>query len=257
MTAKTTWAAIHSAPEMLQATLTVQHGCDLCDLTEACPEARVALWCNYHHDAVEITIEDSGSKCLDAVWKMAPGASIRQDPADPRRYHALFPCIHERAAGGVQALAEQYHCIALSPIIYQNGWETHRLVAWDDAAFKGLYDQLAARFPVKVDSKRRLQGSLFEHSMILSANDILGDLTDRQLAAVEAAVLGGYYDVPRRTRIQDLADQADAPRTTFQEHLQKGEAKVVKSITPLLGLRRAMKAPSSAEAPKQVTAPRP
>lgn len=237
---------------MLQATLTVAHGCALCSLTEECPDARIAAWCNYHHDALEITIRDGGSKCLDALWKIAPGASVRQDPADPRRYHALFPCIHERSEGGVQAYAEEYHCIALSPIVYENGWETHRLVAWDDAAFRGLYDQLVSRFPVKVRSKRRLRGSLFEHSMILSANDILGDLTERQMGALEAAVLGGYYDVPRQTRVQDLADQADTPRTTFQEHLQKGEAKLIQSVAPLLGLRRALRAPDGEG--RQVTA---
>ncbi len=224
---------------MLQATVAVQHGCALCDLTEDCSDARVALWCNYHHDAIEITLREHGSKCLDALWRMAPGASIRQDPADPRRYHALFPCIHDRSDGGVQALAEERHCIALSPIIYEGGWETHRVVAWDDAAFRGLYQQLADRFPVEIKSKRQLEGSLFEHSMILSANDLLGNLTDRQMSAVEAAVLGGYYDTPRRARVQDLADGQEVPRTTFQEHLQKGEAKLMQAVAPMLGLRRA------------------
>ena len=225
---------------MLQATLTVQHGCALCRLTEECGEARVAAWCNYHHDALEITLDGSGTRCLDRIWKIAPGASIRQDPADPRRYHALFPCIHERAEGGVQASAEENHCIALSPIVYEDGWETHRIVAWDDNAFRALYEDVAGRFPIKVRSKRRLEGSLFEHTMILSANDILGDLTERQLRALEGAVLGGYYDVPRKARIQDLADAAETPRTTYQEHLQKGEAKLIQGIAPLLGLRRAL-----------------
>lgn len=224
---------------MLQATLRVQHGCALCQLTEGCPEAQVALWCNYHHDAIEITLRENGSKCLDALWRIAPGASIRQDPADPRRYHALFPCIHERAEGGVQALAEIHHCIALSPVTYDNGWETHRIVAWDDNAFRGLYDQLSSRFPVKVKSKRKLEGSLFEHSMILSANDLLGSLTDLQMNALEGAVSAGYYDTPRRTRVQDLADAANVPRTTYQEHLQKAEAKLMQSVAPMLGLRRA------------------
>lgn len=231
-------------PIVLQATVTVQHGCDLCRLTQDCGDAKVALWCNYHHDAVEITLGTDGTRCLDALWRIAPGASIRQDPADPRRYHALFPCIHERSDGGVQALAETFHCIALSPIMYEGGWETHRVVAWDDNAFRGLYDQLAARFPVEIKSKRELEGSLFEHSMILSANDLMGDLTELQLRAVEAAVGAGYYDTPRQTRIQDLADAAGVPRTTFQEHLQKGEAKLMQAIAPMLGLRRARQMPA-------------
>ncbi len=224
---------------MLQATLAVQHGCDLCDLTTTCPEARIALWCNYHHDAVEITLGDAGSRCLDELWKRAPGATIRQDPAHPGRYHALFPCIHNRADGGVQATAERLHCIALSPIIYENGWETHRVVAWDDGAFARLYQEVVAEFPVEVKSKRRLEGSLFEHSMILSANDLLGNLTDRQLGAVEQAVSAGYYETPRQARVQDIADAAGVPRTTFQEHLQKGEAKLMQAVAPLLGLRAA------------------
>lgn len=226
---------------MLQVTLSAQHGCALCNVTENCNESKIALWCNYHHDAVEITVEEGGSGCLDAIWKIAPGASIKQDPVDPRRYHAIFPCIHSRDDGGVQSLAEDYHCIALSPIIYEGGWETHRVVAWDDQAFKGLFDQLSSEFPVKIRSKRKLEGSLFEHSMILSANDLLGNLTDKQMTAVEAAVQGGYYETPRRTRVQDLADASETPRTTFQEHLQKGEAKLMQAVGPMLGLRAAGK----------------
>lgn len=245
------------APTMLQVTLVVQHGCDLCNLTEECKDAKVALWCNYQHDAVEITLRNNGSKCLDALWKMAPGASIRQDQGDPSRYHALFPCIHDRSDGGVQALAEQYHCIALSPIIYDNGWETHRLVAWDDQAFRGLYQELSDKFPVEIKSKRMLEGSLFEHSMILSANDLLGNLTDRQMSAVEAAVSGGYYECPRRTRIQDLADKSGVPRTTLQEHLQKGEAKLMQAVAPMLGLRRARQMPEFEKPQAQTPAPRP
>ncbi|MGB1696828.1 MAG: helix-turn-helix domain-containing protein [Thermoplasmatota archaeon] len=226
---------------MLQVTLSAQHGCALCNVTENCDGAKIALWCNYAHDAVEITIEEGGSACLDAIWQIAPGASIKQDPGDPRRYHALFPCIHSRADGGVQALAEEFHCIALSPIIYEKGWETHRVVAWDDHAFKGLFDQLSSEFPVKIRSKRHLEGSLFEHSMILSANDLLGNLTDKQLTAVETAVQGGYYETPRRSRVQDLADGSGVPRTTYQEHLQKGEAKLMQAVAPMLGLRAAGK----------------
>ncbi len=224
---------------MLQATLAVEHGCALCELTTECPEARVALWCNYHHDAIELTVEGDGGRCIDALWRRAPGAAIKQDPGNPHRYHAVFPCIHKRDEGGVQATAERLHCIALSPIIYEAGWETHRVVAWDDDAFARLYQEVAADFSVDVKSKRQLEGSLFEHSMILSANDLLGNLTDRQLGAVEQAVSAGYYETPRQARVQDIAEAAGVPRTTFQEHLQKGEAKLLQAVAPLLGLRRA------------------
>ena len=52
-------------------------------------------------------------------------------------------------------------------------------------------------------------------------------LTDRQRAALEAAVAVGYYDVPRSGSVADVADELDCAGSTAGELLRNAEATVV------------------------------
>lgn len=53
-------------------------------------------------------------------------------------------------------------------------------------------------------------------------------LTDRQRAAIEAAVDVGYYEVPRTGTIEDVAARLDCGHSTAGELVRKAESKVVR-----------------------------
>ncbi|NHN47255.1 helix-turn-helix domain-containing protein [Halostella sp. JP-L12] len=54
-------------------------------------------------------------------------------------------------------------------------------------------------------------------------------LTERQRAAVEAAIDEGYYEVPRTGSQRDVAERLDCAPSTAAEHLQKAEAALVRA----------------------------
>jgi predicted DNA binding protein len=56
-------------------------------------------------------------------------------------------------------------------------------------------------------------------------------LTDRQRAALDAAVAVGYYDVPREGTVADVAAVLDCATSTAGELLRKAEAAVVRRYT--------------------------
>lgn len=55
-------------------------------------------------------------------------------------------------------------------------------------------------------------------------------LTDRQRAALSAAVDAGYYEVPRSGSVDDVADALDCARATAGELLRKAEARAVREF---------------------------
>lgn len=55
-------------------------------------------------------------------------------------------------------------------------------------------------------------------------------LTDRQRELLELAIDEGYYEIPRRTTLRDLADRADITAGTVGEHLRKIETKVIMEL---------------------------
>lgn len=52
-------------------------------------------------------------------------------------------------------------------------------------------------------------------------------LTQRQLTALQRAYLGGYYDSTRRISGDELAASMDISRSTFHQHLQAAERKLI------------------------------
>ncbi|MFC4987739.1 bacterio-opsin activator domain-containing protein [Saliphagus infecundisoli] len=62
------------------------------------------------------------------------------------------------------------------------------------------------------------------------ASRLEADLTDRQLAALRRAYLGGYFEWPRPTTGEDLAESMGVARPTFHEHLRTAERKLCAAL---------------------------
>jgi len=46
----------------------------------------------------------------------------------------------------------------------------------------------------------------------------------------------GYYRLPRKADVKTIAGKRKVPRTTFQEHMNKGQNKLIVSLIPYLQL---------------------
>ncbi|WP_044958497.1 helix-turn-helix domain-containing protein, partial [Halarchaeum acidiphilum] len=57
--------------------------------------------------------------------------------------------------------------------------------------------------------------------------DAVGRLTDRQRAAFEAAYYGGYFEWPRDSTAEELANAMDVSAPTFHQHLRAAERKLL------------------------------
>lgn len=53
------------------------------------------------------------------------------------------------------------------------------------------------------------------------------DLTERQKWAMDLAVSRGYYEIPRKVSVQDLAEIGKVSFATFHGHLRKAERKIM------------------------------
>lgn len=55
-------------------------------------------------------------------------------------------------------------------------------------------------------------------------------LTERQKTAIESAYLAGYYEWPRRSTAEEIADSLDISSSTFHEHLRVAERKLLSAL---------------------------
>jgi len=63
---------------------------------------------------------------------------------------------------------------------------------------------------------------------------LMPQLTELQRRAFELATSSGYYAVPKRTTLRNLAKDFGVSLATYQKHLQKAEAKLIPDVLNLL-----------------------
>ncbi len=74
-------------------------------------------------------------------------------------------------------------------------------------------------------------------------------LTHRQTEVLLEAVRAGYYEVPRRSDVREVARRLSLGRSTTEEHLRAAESTVVRSAVPLIELGQRGGETIGAEAP--------
>ena len=115
------------------------------------------------------------------------------------------------------------HAVVVSwPIRSTRDTRGVRLTVFGPEAVLG---EFFAGFPEAVDLRLERTGDYRDgHS------DPLSMLTDRQRLVFDTAIRLGYYESPRETTHEALAEELDIARSTVAEHLQRIEATVMGSL---------------------------
>ncbi|PIY59961.1 hypothetical protein COY95_04290 [Candidatus Woesearchaeota archaeon CG_4_10_14_0_8_um_filter_47_5] len=108
----------------------------------------------------------------------------------------------------------------IKPVFFEKGYEYWELGSWEKKPIKEFYTQIKKIAEVKILKLRQENPSVFVQHAVPR-------LTEKQKRALELALENGYYTYPRTISVEELAQKAGMPRTTFQEHLRKGEAKLM------------------------------
>lgn len=114
----------------------------------------------------------------------------------------------------------------VKPLLCYRGFEYWTVASWN----KGSIHQLVQRIRhAKRFAKVKLL-SLSQQPLNFFIPAIFSELTEKQRQVITLAFENGYYSVPRNASVEELAKLANVPRTTFQEHLRKAEAKLLPAI---------------------------
>jgi len=105
------------------------------------------------------------------------------------------------------------------PIVQENGFEKHTVLAKNPNALKKLLGGLDIIGEAKVFKVSKIQNTENPHS-----------LTEKQAKALRVARAMGYYSWPRKVGLEEMARASDCSRRAFQENLRKAEAKVIPNM---------------------------
>jgi hypothetical protein len=220
---------------LFEVVFKVSHDCPYCNISKKYPHLRMFDWCNQEHDVIEIITDkpDEQAAVTDEISKIK---GIVEKSSDQQNAHFFVKKCYCKQEGSVSTILDELDVLQISPIVYRNGWEYYRIVAFKHKDIKELMRRLKAKsFTFEILRKVDFNGFIAS-SLTLTADAIFSDLTEKQMDALLTAYNNGYYNLPRKANVQDIARKKKVSRTTYQEHLKKAENKLVASLVPYVQL---------------------
>ncbi|OYR58413.1 helix-turn-helix domain-containing protein [Halorubrum halodurans] len=121
--------------------------------------------------------------------------------------------------GGSATAIDRPGLVVRRPLVYRDG-RIHGHIVGDPATLQSTIDGLPESVSVQIDAIQQFPSPDVNPATTLS---------DRQREALRAAVELGYYDTPREATHADIAEALGCAPNTASDHLQKGEAKLVRA----------------------------
>ncbi|MGV9168422.1 MAG: helix-turn-helix domain-containing protein [Promethearchaeia archaeon] len=107
------------------------------------------------------------------------------------------------------------------PVIIQEGTQKHSVLSPSRERLRVLLKTLRERFTTaKIRLLKTTPSSPFKPL-----------LTDKQMEAFSAAYKAGYYEIPHRVTVRELASDIGISRVAMQERLRRAEIRIVESFT--------------------------
>ncbi len=94
---------------------------------------------------------------------------------------------------------------------------------------RGIIVQLREQFPGTELASKHTRNELPQTDIRQSTQPI-DELTDRQQTAIQTALLSGYFEWPRGSTAEELADAMDISSPTFHRHLRRGLQTVLETV---------------------------
>ena len=202
----------------------------LSSLSKDYPSLKLYQWCNREHDIIEVVVEDPEEHAL--VMKQLPlpeGVIAKTSGGNIHVIKKKCVCMDNP---GVVKFTENLELLYVSPSLLHKGWQFHRVIAFKHSAFKTLVRRLEeADMAVEILHKTSSTNSI-SSLMTIQADTLFSSITTKQMDALMTAYRNGYYRFPRKVDVKALAAKRKVPRTTFHEHLQKAESKIITNLVP-------------------------
>lgn len=224
---------------MFEVYLRIQHECPFNDLSRKYPETRISQWCNSASDILEIEADSLESyegiqNDLNAMSKGGRGKILSKAIHSGRLQLIAKTCMCDMIAASTSPIIEKNNFMEIPPVVLMGGWEHYRLLGFDESDVRGLLRELDKIGKVEVLQKKTVPEGVTDDAFVISLSSLFGQLTEKQLKALVTAIEGGYYEIPKRVRTEDLARVSKQPRTTYEEHIRKAESKIVHAMAPFM-----------------------
>ncbi|MDD1770986.1 MAG: helix-turn-helix domain-containing protein [Methanomassiliicoccales archaeon] len=217
-----------------EARFEVVHDCPYSALTARHPKASIVIWCNSRTHIVEVASDSEETlDNVEAECKRLGHEHLGEEKGGNVRLF-MRPC--DCVVGeSIHYLIDDAGCYFLPPAVFAGGKEHYHILAESKEDINELVRLIEKdKGKVELVSMQPLCLRGMTGEQMVSATSLLAGMSERQVKALTDALREGYFDEPAKVDIDHLAKNLGVSRSTFAEHLRKGEAKVMRNLYPVI-----------------------
>jgi predicted DNA binding protein len=215
------------------------HPCWCIESANKCDNASISLISSLHDEGQVVSgiydlRADDVERFIDTLRKHKWVKEIRV--IEKARTHALAFIRSKHDALMIETIAKT-RSAPLEPTLTRDGKDTVAILVPDERALRTLASTLRDDFEVKLKYKKTLApGALagFDAADFMRMQVATSGLSGKQRDAFLLATRKGYWRLPKRVDIAELAREAGVDEATFSEHLRKAEAKLMPFLADLM-----------------------
>ena len=211
---------------VVDAHVRVHHPCPYCDISVEFPRTLLLLWCDNRRDVFLVSAPDELER-RRVVSALRASFHARCLLVDGRDALVMVPDFEWADPPSVTGLARKVGVWVLHPVVYFDGKETYRFLAPRKLELNRLVSRMRRLGEVELLSVSDRQRLDSVRDLPEASVHFFEGLTDRQARSLVAAYEGGLFDVPARTRWNEIAQRQGLSRSTFGEHLRKGQLRLL------------------------------
>ncbi|MFW9886777.1 MAG: helix-turn-helix domain-containing protein [Candidatus Thorarchaeota archaeon] len=190
-----------------------------CDLTREIP-VRVTLVTINGDTGFGITESSIGDEkaIKDYIKGLESSPSIKEVSILHRSQDAYWTrVVHRLSKASIHETILDSGCMTRLPIVVEHGLQYHTILAPSQDTLRELIRLLRKRFPhVRIKQLRSQPTSSFRIA-----------LTKKQKEAFLLAFQSGYYELPRKSRIDQMCKKLGIKRVAMQERLRRAENRII------------------------------
>ena len=221
---------------IVDAAIRVHHPCPYCDVSVAFPRTLLLLWCDNRRDIFLVSAPDRAE--LGEVTRILRRRFHARPLLSEGRLEVLeLPDFEWKSPPSVTGIARRFRVWVMHPVLYLDGAETYRFVAPSRAILSRMVTRLRRMGDVELLAVSERAGLEPSRDQATASVHLLEGLTDSQARSLVAAYDGGLLNVPARGSWSAVAARVGLSRSTFGEHLRKGQLRLLKNSYAALKVR--------------------
>ena len=201
-----------------------------------CP--KFLAYCNNYNDLIMVEAEITKEMIdqIKSTLNITGEISYSLDPVSFINY-LIIDCICENNFSHITDIIQKHHGIETSPVLYEMGWEYHKFICINRNIISHILEILQSEFTLEIlyIQEEQYYGPLSLYG--ISARQIMNNLTGGQRSIISEAYQKGYYEIPRRIKMSDLAEKYNLSRQAVETRLRRGENSIMDLVVPIFKIQ--------------------